>query len=364
MRALLTVRTAPARLSARLVSRLTPSSDDSGMTTAEYAVGTEFADALGTVHGDAITCLSWYGIAQGTYGAGRAVTRAQLATFLVRVLDEADIELPASPDDAFSDDDGNAHEQNLNALAALAVFTGAGDGTVSPDEPVSRDQMASLLVRIVELIDDEQIADTLEDYFDDDHDSVHNDAIHALAGLGLAAGKAPGVFDPTSDVLREQMATFLIRLVDRLVAEGDVPVPAGLRLSAEEVSPGDVVQGVVIGENIAQVELVGCTFDGVTDARHHHRRDPVLGHRPRGLPGRDRRRRGGRHRLRLRSTDSESDSDDDSTDSTDSTDEDGTEQGRGRGRVRVQHRRDLRRWDHPGASGRAEVRRRRGRLDR
>lgn len=238
---------------------------------AERVTGTEFADAVGNVHEDAITCLNWYGIAQGTadgtYGAGVAVTRAQLATFLVRVLDEAGIELPEGEEDAFSDDDGNAHESNLNALAALGILNGAGDGTVSPNEPVHRDQMAALLVRIVELIDDEQIAESLEDYFDDDDDSVHNDAINALAGLGLAAGKADGVFDPTADVLREQMATFLMRLVDRLVAEGDVRLPAGLRLSAEEVSPGDVVQGVVIGENIAQVELVGCTFDGiVTDS--------------------------------------------------------------------------------------------------
>jgi hypothetical protein len=234
---------------------------------AERVTGTEFADALGSVHEDAITCLNWYGIARGTadgtYGAAVAVTRAQLATFLVRVLDEADIELPAGEQDAFSDDDGNAHESNLNALAALGIFNGPGDGTVSPNEPVHRDQMAALLVRIVELVDDEQIADSLEDYFDDDDDSVHNDAINALAGLGLAAGKGAGVFDPTADVLREQMATFLMRLVDRLVTEGDIRVPAGLRLSAEEVSPGDVVDGVVIGEDITAVELVGCSVDGI-----------------------------------------------------------------------------------------------------
>jgi hypothetical protein len=76
--------------------------------------------------------------------------------------------LPADPGDAFSDDDGNMQEQNLNALAALGVFNGAGDGTVSPNEPVQRDQMASLLVRIVGLIHDEQIAEAVEDYFEDD----------------------------------------------------------------------------------------------------------------------------------------------------------------------------------------------------
>ena len=49
MRALLIVRTAPARLSARLVSRVSAGSDDSGMTTAEYAVGTVAACGFGGV---------------------------------------------------------------------------------------------------------------------------------------------------------------------------------------------------------------------------------------------------------------------------------------------------------------------------
>ena len=49
MRALLTVRTAPARLPARLVSRLDHGTDDSGMTTAEYAVGTVAACGFGGV---------------------------------------------------------------------------------------------------------------------------------------------------------------------------------------------------------------------------------------------------------------------------------------------------------------------------
>lgn len=238
---------------------------------AERVQGTSFADATASVHGEAIRCLSWYGIAQGgadgSYGVGRAVTRAQLATFLTRVLDEAGIDLPESVEDAFTDDDGSTHEASLDLLAALGIMNGAGDGTVSPNEPVSRDQMASLLVRLLELVSDEELADAAEDFFSDDEGNVHEDAINALAGLGIAAGRGAGAFNPAADVLREQMATFLMRLVDRLVEDGDVRVPASLHLSAEEVSPGDVVDAVVLGDGIASVELVGCGFDGlVTDA--------------------------------------------------------------------------------------------------
>jgi hypothetical protein len=238
---------------------------------ADRVDGLSFGDTAGSVHSGAITCLSWYGIANGTgpgtYGTGRSVTRAQLASFLVRLLEQADVELPSAVDDAFDDDDGNTHEHSLDVLAALGIVNGRGDGTVRPDTPVSRDQMASLLVRVVELLDDRELAEVLEDYFDDDDDNVHEGAINALAALGLAAGRADRAYAPGADVLREQMATFLMRLVDLLVEQGDVRIPATLRLSAEDMAPGEVVAAVVLGDDISSVELVGCGLDGlVSDA--------------------------------------------------------------------------------------------------
>jgi hypothetical protein len=237
---------------------------------AERVDGAAFTDIADSAHGDSIRCLSWYGItsggSDGTFGADRAVTRAQMATFLAKVLAEAGVELPAAPADAFTDDEGSAHEANLDALAALGIVSGSGNGTVNPDAPVRRDQMAAFLVRLLELVTDEELADAVEDYFDDDDDNTHRGPINALAGLGIAAGRAQGVFDPSSDVKRAQMATFLMRLIDRLVERGDVRVPATLVLSAEEVAPGDVVEAAVLGDGVAAVELAGCGLDGpVTD---------------------------------------------------------------------------------------------------
>jgi hypothetical protein len=229
---------------------------------ADRVTGEDYTDAAASTHGDSIRCLSWYGITQGgadgSFGADRAVTRAQMATFLVRVLTEAGVELPADVPDAFSDDDANPHEASLDALAALDVVNGSGDGTVKPDAAVRRDQMASFLVAALEAIEQQELADAVADYFEDDNENVHRGAINALAGLGIAAGRAQGVFDPSNEVKRDQMATFLMRLIDRLVEQGDVDVPASLRLSAEQVAPGGVVKAEVLGDGIASVSLVGC----------------------------------------------------------------------------------------------------------
>lgn len=238
---------------------------------ADRVDGAEFTDVGTGVHSGAVECLSWYGITQGggdgTFDPQREVTRAQMASFLVRVLEDAGVEIPEGAPNYFTDDEGNTHEANLNLLASFGIILGAGDGTVSPNAPVRRDQMASFLVRLLELVGAEELEDTFEDYFDDDEENTHSGAINALAGLGIATGRSEGAFDPASPVLREQMASFLTRLLDKLVEDGEVRVPATLRLPTEEVDPGQTVQAEVLGEDVATVDLAGCGLDGeVTDA--------------------------------------------------------------------------------------------------
>jgi len=73
------------------------------------------------------------------------VTRGQMAAFLVRALD-----LPPSDDDRFVDDEGSVFEGDINALAAAGITRGCNppkNDRFCPDEPVTREQMASFLVR-------------------------------------------------------------------------------------------------------------------------------------------------------------------------------------------------------------------------
>jgi hypothetical protein len=128
------------------------------------------------------------------------VTRGQMASFLVRSLD-----LPASTTDAFTDDASSPHQADINALAEAGVTTGCGPGVFCQDAAVTRQQMASFLTRALEL----PVPAT--DFFTDDAGSIHESDINALAGDGITLGCAPGLFCPTAEVLREQMAAFLHR---------------------------------------------------------------------------------------------------------------------------------------------------------
>ena len=130
-----------------------------------------------------------------------SVTRAQMASFLVRALD-----LPASGVDQFGDDDGSTHEANINALAASGITLGCDDALFCPNDAVSRAQMASFIVRALALTDGGG-----DDLFTDDDGSTHEVNIDRLATAGITLGCDTGRFCPDDPVVRSHMAAFLYR---------------------------------------------------------------------------------------------------------------------------------------------------------
>lgn len=80
------------------------------------------------------------------YCPSGVVTRAQMASFLVRALDVS----PASGD-RFADDDASIHEGDIDALAAAGITSGCAADRFCPDQPVRRDEMASFLTRALGL---------------------------------------------------------------------------------------------------------------------------------------------------------------------------------------------------------------------
>ena len=85
------------------------------------------------------------------YCPDQPVTRAQMASFLVRALD-----LPPAPPAGFTDTAGNTHEADIDALAAARVTKGCSTTPLlyCPERPVSRAEMATFLVRAIDLIPD------------------------------------------------------------------------------------------------------------------------------------------------------------------------------------------------------------------
>jgi Lysyl oxidase/S-layer homology domain len=145
------------------------------------------------------------------YCPGASVTRAQMAMFIDRAM-----LLAPTDQDFFTDDEGVTGEGSINRLAAAGITGGCAPNRFCPSAPVSRGQMASFLVRALNLP-----PATTPNYFDDDDGSTHEASIDSLAEVGITGGCGERRFCPNSHVTRAQMAAFLHR------AFGTTPPPEG-----------------------------------------------------------------------------------------------------------------------------------------
>lgn len=165
------------------------------------------------------------GTAPGAFSPGDGLTRAQMASFLARLAARSGLTLPAPRDQGFTDLDGGPHADAVNQLAQLSIVEGLSPTVYGPDALVTRAQMATFLVRAYERVTAERLVAT-RDWFPDDTGRVHEDAINRAAEADFVAGLSPTAYAPRRSVRRDQLASFLARTLDRLVSRRHTLPPA------------------------------------------------------------------------------------------------------------------------------------------
>ncbi|MGH9893333.1 MAG: glycoside hydrolase family 26 protein, partial [bacterium] len=103
----------------------------------------------------------------------------------------------------FADDDQLGIQNDVEWLADQGIVTGCTDRHFCPHQWVSREQMATFLVRALDLSPSEK------DFFGDDTGSPHEANINAFAAAGFASGCGPDAFCPSVLVSRQQLADML-----------------------------------------------------------------------------------------------------------------------------------------------------------
>lgn len=183
---------------------------------------TAFTD-VGGVHRHATDCVGWYGVGRGRtatrFAPASAVTRGQLATFLLRTLARGGTSLPAAGHQGFVDLAGSPHAEAVNRLTAAGILEGATPTTFEPRAVVTRAQAAAMLVRSYEHVAPGGLPDGGYS-FADGTDSVHREEIGKAAAAGIVNGRSSSTFAPDRPVRRDQVASFLARMLDRLVTAG------------------------------------------------------------------------------------------------------------------------------------------------
>ena len=212
----------------------------------DAAVDQLFADVpAGHVFRDAINCIAYYGITEGTgdgstYSPEQDVTRAQMAVFIARAAKAADIDLGDAVNAGFTDiaDTWEEAQDAINRLAAMGMIR-AGS-VYRPDDAITRAEMATFLIGLLVeaapnvtkdstgaiLLGEPGSRSVADDWFADARSSVSpaSDAeISAIYELGVTKGASPADeqddtkppldlnYEPDGTVDRGQVAAFITR---------------------------------------------------------------------------------------------------------------------------------------------------------
>ena len=151
------------------------------------------------------------GIDGARFAPSGTVTRAEFAAMAVRML-----QLPAAPGSALFPDvaKGAWYADEIAAAAQAGILQGDGTG-VRPEDPISRQEMAMMAVRMLKsyginptaagaaYADQPEIADWARD------------AVGAAQSLGIMDGRPGNVFKPRDFASRAEAAAVFYRLIDK-----------------------------------------------------------------------------------------------------------------------------------------------------
>lgn len=155
------------------------------------------------------------GCGGGNYCPGSAVNRGQVAAFLLRAKEGGSYAPPACTDPTFADVPcTHMFAAWIYELARRGITTGCGGGNYCPSSPVTRGQVAPLLLRTLLGGNASPPACTNPTFADVPCAHPFADWIYDLAARGITGGCGGGNYCPAQPVTRGQMAPFLVRTFD------------------------------------------------------------------------------------------------------------------------------------------------------
>ena len=212
--------------------------------------GRYYTEAVQWMVDNAITT----GTSPTCFSPDRPVSRGQAAAFLYRMQGEP----IGSPPHAFQDVTASWQQDAVSWMVAEGITTGTTALTYSPDEALTRGDLAALVYRLAG-----EPATTGVHPFQDVVLDYQQDPIAWMSDTGITYGTSPTTFEPNLTVTRAQLAAFLHRYQGRPVAAIDPTTPECLPSPAPRVvyqtgwAPFATTGGVTLVHPAAQVELIG-----------------------------------------------------------------------------------------------------------
>lgn len=236
------------------------------LPTMSVAAGS-YADTNGHWAESSIERWSAYGIIQGSNGQfdpNGQLTCAQLATILAKLL-----KLPAAKDAGFTDNTADAwYYDAINRCAAAGILNGNGDGTVTPEAPISRERAMVMLGRALGI---EPIREPdLTKYTDAAKVAPYAQGmVAAMIEAGIVGGVTADELAPQDNINRASTVTILDRAISTYADEAGATVKADgkgiVLVVADDVTvTGDVDKLLVPADNVDVTVSGSKNIDDIT----------------------------------------------------------------------------------------------------
>lgn len=236
------------------------------LPTMSVAAGS-YADTNGHWAESSIERWSGHGIIQGSngeFGPNGQLTCAQLATILAKLL-----KLPAAKDAGFADNTADTwYYDAINRCAAAGILNGNGDGTVTPEAPISRERAMVMLARALGI---EPIREPdLTKYTDAAKvASYAQGMVAAMIEAGIVGGVTADELAPQDNINRASTVTILDRAISTYADEAGATVKADgkgiVLVVADDVTvTGDVDKLLVPADNVDVTVSGSKNIDDIT----------------------------------------------------------------------------------------------------
>ena len=237
------------------------------LTVGTGAVEPTYGDTAGHWAESSIERWSGHGIIQGSNGQfdpNGQLTCAQLATILAKLL-----KLPAAKDAGFTDSTADAwYYDAINRCAAAGILNGNGDGTVTPEAPITRERAMVMLARALGI--EPLRKPDLTKYTDAAQVSAYAQGyVAALIEAGIVGGVTADELAPQDNINRASTVTILDRAIGTYADKAGATVKAdgkGLVLVvADDVTVTGSVDKLLVPANDIEVTVKGSkNIDDIT----------------------------------------------------------------------------------------------------
>ena len=237
------------------------------LTVGTGAVEPTYGDTAGHWAESSIERWSGHGIIQGSNGLfdpNGQLTCAQLATILAKLL-----KLPAAKDAGFTDNTADAwYYDAINRCAAAGILNGNGDGTVTPEAPITRERAMVMLARALGI---EPIRKPdLTKYTDAAQVSAYAQGyVAALIEAGIVGGVTADELAPQDNINRASTVTILDRAISTYADKAGATVKADgkgiVLVVADDVTVTGSVDKLLVPANDIEVTVKGSkNIDDIT----------------------------------------------------------------------------------------------------